>query len=107
MHFWVENQVIVHKERRSLLAGRHVLATNGPSCAHKKVPFFQIIISHLTIFWRFLGKTDFSLKKHFLAEHKYGRFSLIPAGTRSVFIVGRFFDGPDHGPKLRVLILAK
>ena len=60
MHFWVKNQVIVHKERRSLLAGRHVLATNGPSCAHKKVPFFQIIISHLTNFWRFLGKTDFS-----------------------------------------------
>ena len=58
---------------------------------------------------RFLDK-----KKHFSAKRKNGRFFVIPAGTRSVVIVGHFFMAPrvppsfvDHGPKLRVLIIAK
>ena len=102
MDFWVENQVFVPKKMCSLLAGRHVLATIKQSCANKNVPFSQTTISLLLNFEHFWGKTDFRLKKH-----KYGRSSLIPGGTRTVVIVGRFFDGSDHGPKLRVLILAK
>ena len=34
-------------KKRSLLAGRHVLATTRQSCANKKVPFSQIDISLL------------------------------------------------------------
>ena len=50
-------------------------------------------------FWvfLFLEKTGFLAKKHFTAKRKNGRFSIIPAGTRSIVIVGHFFDGPD-GP---------
>ena len=40
-------------------------------------------------------KTDFWLKKHFSAKRKNGRFSVIPAETRSVIIVGHLFVGPD------------
>ena len=53
-------------------------------------------------------------KKCFLVECKNGRFSVIPAGTRSIVIVCHFWMAPtappsfvNHGPKLRVLILAK
>ena len=51
----------------------------------------------------FLGKTDCGIK-HFSVERKNGRFSVIPAGTRSVVIVQPSFL--DDGPKLRVLIIA-
>ena len=40
-------------------------------------------------------KTDFWLKNHFSAKRKNGRFSVIPAETRSVIIVGHLFVGPD------------
>ena len=53
-------------------------------------------------------------KKHFLAERKNGRFSVVPAGTRSVVILGHFFMAwtvppsfVENGPKLRVLIPLK
>ena len=52
-------------------------------------------------------------KKHFAAKPQNGRFSVIPSGTRSVVIVGHILMAMtvplsfvDHGPKLRVLILA-
>ena len=58
-------------------------------------------------------KTDFVPKKCFLVECKNGRFSVIPAGTRSIVIVCHFWMAPtappsfvNHGPKLRVLIIA-
>ena len=65
-------------------------------------------------FWvfLFLEKNGFLAKKHFTAKRKNGRFSIIPAGTRSIVIVGHFFDGPDGPTKFRwrqskVLIIAK
>ena len=56
--------------------------TTGKSSANKKVPFLQINISLLANFGCFLEE------KGFLAERKNGRFSVIPAGTRSTVIVG-------------------
>ena len=38
-------------------------------------------------------------KKHSSAECKNGRFSVIPARTGSVVILGHFFDGPDGSTK--------
>ena len=56
---------------------------------------------------------DFWPKKHFSAKRKSCRFSIFPAGTKSVVNVGHFLVAPtlppgfvDHGPKLRVLIKA-
>ena len=61
-------------------------------------------------FWR--KKNVIWAKNHFLAKRKTGRFSVIPARTKSVVILGHFFMTPtvpqsfvDHGPILRVLIL--
>ena len=58
-------------------------------------------------FWK---ETHFWPKKHFSAKHKGGRFSVIPARTGSVVLLGHFFDDPDGspsfveiGPKLRVV----
>ena len=95
-------------QKNSLLNSNHVLATTGKSYTNKFQSFSQD-------FRCFFGeKTDCWPKKHFSAKHKNGRFSIIPAGTRSVVIVGLFLMAPtvppsfaDHGPKLRVLILAK
>jgi len=77
---------------------KNVLAVAGKSCANKKVPFSQINISLLADFWP---------KEHYSANHKSGRFSVIPAGTRSVVIVGHFLMAPtvppsfvDGGPNL-------
>ena len=53
-------------------------------------------------------------KKHFLAERKNGRFSIIPARTGSIVILGHFLMARtfpptfvEGGPKLRVLIPLK
>ena len=42
-------------------------------------------------------KRTFCQKERLLAKSKNSHFSVIPAGTRSVVIVGHFFYGPD-GP---------
>ena len=41
-------------------------------------------------------------KNHFSAEYKNGSFSVIPAWTRSVVILGHFFEGPDGFTKFRL-----
>ena len=91
---------------------RSLLATTGQICAKNKAPFSQINISLLADFdCVFLEeKTDFWPKNRFLTKRKHGRFSVIPAGTRSVVNVGYFLVARkvppsfvDHGPKLRVL----
>ena len=43
----------------------------------------------------------FQPKKHFSAERKNGRFSVIPARTESVVILGHIFDGTDGFTKFR------
>ena len=49
----------------------------------------------------FFGKKRiFGQKKHFSAKRKSGCFSVIPAGTRYVVIVGHFFAGPDGPTKI-------
>ena len=60
----------------------------------------------------FLKKTDFGPKITLFGLGKNGRFSVDPAGTRSVVIVDHIFMASsvppsfvDHGPKLRVLII--
>ena len=53
-------------------------------------------------FWVFFGdKMHFWPKYYFSAELKYGRFSVIPARTGSVVILGHFFDSPDGSTKFR------
>ena len=49
-------------------------------------------------FWE---KNGFLAKKHFSAKHKNGRFSVIPARTGSVVILGHFAYGPDGSTKFR------
>ena len=53
-------------------------------------------------------------KKTLFGGRKKGRFPVISAQTRSVVILGHFFEAQtfppsfvDDGPKLRVLIIAK
>ena len=84
----------------------------GHSCAEKKEPFSKINISLLANFGCFFfgEKNGILAKNHFLAQRKNGSFSVVPAGTRPIVILGHFFDGPptrfvDDGPKSRVLIL--
>ena len=62
----------------------------------------------------FFIKPIFGQKKHFSAEPKNGCFSVIPAQTRSVVILGHFLMSRtvppsfvENGPKLRVLIPLK
>ena len=43
----------------------------------------------------------FWLQKHFSVKRKNGRFSIIPAQSRSVDILGHFFDGPGGTTKFR------
>ena len=69
---------ILGPKKHTLLDPNHVLATTGQSCAKEKVPVFR-----------------------FSAKRKNGRFSVIPAGTGSVVIVGYFLGGPDGPTKFR------
>ena len=55
-------------------------------------------MSFWVIFW---GKTQFEAKNHFSAERKNARFSVIPAWTGSVVLLGHFFDDPDGSPEFR------
>ena len=53
-------------------------------------------------FWKFFWKkTDFRPVFRFSAKRKNGRFSVNPAGTGSVVIVGNFFGEPDGPNKFR------
>ena len=68
---------------------------------------YQSLKKFWVIFW---VKMHFWPKKHFLAERKNGRFSVIPAQTGSVVILGHFltaWTAPprfiENGPKLRVV----
>ena len=64
-------------------------------------------MSFWVIFW---GKTHFQAKNHFSAERKNARFSVIPARTGSVVLLGHFLMARtvppsfvEIGPKLRVV----
>ena len=46
-------------------------------------------------------KADFRTVFRFSANRKNGRFSVNPAGTGSVVIVGHFFGDPDGPNKFR------
>ena len=96
---WPKTEILGQK-RHSLLNPYHVLATTGNSCSKKKVAFSQINNSLLRNFGCFFwDKTHFWPKKHFSAKPKNGYFSVIPAQTESVVILGHFFDGPDSPTK--------
>ena len=62
-------------------------------------------LSNFWVFFFLRKKTDFWPKKRITAKRKIGCFSLIPAGIRSVVIVGPFlvFGGPDGPTKFRCL----
>ena len=51
----------------------------------------------LGVFW---AKMYFCQKKHLSSEPKNRCFSVIPAWTVSVVILGHFLDGPDGSTKL-------
>ena len=90
--FWPKTK-ISGPRKHPLLNSNHVLATTGKSCSKKKVPFSKIDISLLRNFRWFFGiKCISGQKKHFSAEPKNGRFSVIPARTRSIVILGHFFE---------------
>ena len=73
----------------------------GKSCSKKKSAFAQRIKGENVILVIFWGKTQFEAKNHFSAERKNARFSVIPARTGSVVLLGHFFDGPDDSPEFR------
>ena len=79
----------------------HVLATTGKSCSKKKVAFAQIIKGGNVILGDFWGKTHLEAKNCFSAKRKNARFSVIPAQTGSVILLGHLFDGPDGSPEFR------
>ena len=59
----------------------------------------DIIVHYQARALRALGL--FEAKNRFSAERKNARFSVIPARTRSVVLLGHFFDGPDGSTKFR------
>ena len=59
---------------------------------------YQSFSKFRTFFWK---KTDFRPVFRFSAKRKNGRFSVNPAGTGSVVIVGHFFGEPDGPNKFR------
>ena len=88
------------QKKESLLNGNHVLATTGKSCSKKKIGFFPNECQSLKKFWViFWVKTLFWPKNHFSAKRKNVRFSVIPAQTGSIVILGHYFDGPDCSTK--------
>ena len=48
-----------------------------------------------------MGKNPFLAKKTVSAERKDLRYSVIPARTGSIVILGHFIDGPDGSTKFR------
>ena len=85
-------------KKRALLAEDHVLATTGQSCAIKKVPFSQINISLLADFGCYFGKNrifgPFSAFRQSVKTAVYGHFSVILAGTGSVYQRGSYYRWP-------------
>ena len=59
---------------------------------------YQSFSKFRIFFWK---KTDFRPVFRFSAKRKNGRFSVNPAGTGSVVIVGHFFAEPDGPNKFR------
>jgi len=59
---------------------------------------YQSFSKFRKFFWK---KTDFRPVFRFSAKRKNGRFSVNPAGTGSVVIVGHFFGEPDGPNKFR------
>ena len=59
---------------------------------------YQSFSKFRNFFWK---KTDFRPVFRFSAKRKNGRFSVNPAGTGSVVIVGHFFGEPDGPNKFR------
>ena len=94
------------KAEKSLLDSNH---DREKLCKQKSIPF-QNKYQSLSKVWVFFfwKNTEFWPKKYFSAKQKNGRFSVIPAGTKSVVIVGQFLMAltvppsfVDDGPKLR------
>ena len=75
---------------QALLNPNQVLPTTG-----QKSTLFPNRYQSLTNFACFWGK------KHFSAKRKKHPFSVNPAGTKSVVVVGYFVDGPDSPTKFR------
>ena len=82
--------------------------SNSPCSGHdwkklfkEKSAFAQIIRGEISFWAIFLGTTHFEAKNHFSAKRKNARFSVIPARTGSVVLLGHFFDGPDDSPEFR------
>ena len=86
------------KKKHPLLSSNHVLATTGQSCAKEKVPFSQINISLLADFGCYFGKKrifgPFSAFRQNVKTAVYGHFSVILAGTGSVYQRGSYYRWP-------------
>ena len=86
------------QKKNSLLNRNHVLARTGQSCAKEKVPFSQINISLLVDFGCYFGKKrifgPFSAFRQSVKTAVYGHFSVILAGTGSVYQRGSYYRWP-------------
>ena len=66
------------------------------------ITIILIIIIYYILYYIITSLTSPRAKKnHFSAERKNARFSVIPARTGSVVLLGYFFDGPDDSPEFR------
>ena len=96
--FRAEIRILGAKKKCSLLSSNHVLATTGQSCAKEKVPFSQINISLLADFGCYFGKKrifgPFSAFRQSVKTAVYGHFSVILAGTGSVYQRGSYYRWP-------------
>ena len=96
--FQAEIRIFGAKKKHPLLSSNHVLATTGQSCAKEKVPFSQINISLLADFGCYFGKNrifgPFSAFRQSVKTAVYGHFSVILAGTGSVYQRGSYYRWP-------------
>ena len=98
MDFQAEIRIFGAKKKHPLLDSNHVLATTGQSCAKEKVAFSQINISLLADFGCYFGKKQifgpFSAFRQSVKTAVYGHFSVILAGTGSVYQRGSYYRWP-------------
>ena len=104
-----KNQIFGPKNKISGPKKEHFLTLTkfwprqGKVVQTKKYPFPK----YMSVFKQSLGvcffwkNVDFWPKKHFSAKRKSCRFSVFPAGTKSVVLVGQYFDSPDGPTKFR------
>ena len=67
----------------------------------KTLSFFPVGLVTKNYYYYYYQARARRANNHFSAECKNARFSVIPARTGSVVLLGHFFDDPDDSPEFR------